>query len=119
MLSLKIKLFSSFNQLNLISFSLFLLCFFNYLNYISSAEMVGKLTPYIHRCIEYQSKYICKTAIIKTSSLQAIAVDKKNFACQTRLLAIEANLLMIMNKEGSIKETKNMLNEVNKKCNPI
>ena len=35
------------------------------------------------------------------------------------LIELEANLLMIMNKEGSIKETKNMLNEANKICNPI
>ncbi|WP_257473415.1 hypothetical protein [Prochlorococcus marinus] len=64
-----------------------------------------------HRDIES-----CNEALIKINNYQKYAAMNKKFSCQTRLLGLEANLIMIINSNFKINDTKDIIQAVKKYC---
>ena len=64
----------------------------------------------------YRDIRLCNKALIKINNYQINAAINKKFSCQTRLLGLEANLIMAMNSDFKRKEAKNILNSIKKYC---
>ena len=86
------------------------------------------LNPYIamelkdHAMVEmlvescYKDVKSCNKALLKINNFQKNAATNKKFSCQTRLLGLEAILIMAMNDHLKIKETQNIIQAVKKYC---
>ena len=66
------------------------------------------------RC--YEDKKFCKEALFKINDYQKNAAINKKFSCQTRLLGLEANLIMAMNSNFKRKEAKSIIDSIKKYC---
>ena len=64
----------------------------------------------------YQDTQACSKALLKIHNYQKNAAKNKKFSCQTRLLGLEANLIMAMNSDFKRKEAKNILDAIKKYC---
>ncbi len=58
----------------------------------------------------------CNEALFKISDYQKNASIKKKFSCQTRLLGLEANLIMAMNGNFKKKEVESISDAIKKYC---
>ena len=68
----------------------------------------------VNRCYK-DSKY-CNSALSKINNYQRISAINKKFSCQTRLLGLEANLIMAMNSNIKKKEGESIIEAVKKHC---
>ena len=66
------------------------------------------------RC--YKDIKSCKKALFKINEYQKNAAINKKFSCQTRLLGLEANLIMAMNSNFKRKEAKSIIDSIKKYC---
>ena len=66
------------------------------------------------RC--YKDITSCKEALFKINDYQKSAAINKKFSCQTRLLGLEANLIMAMNFNFKRKEAKSIIDSIKKYC---
>ena len=80
---------------------------FEYRDYL----VIDKLVKSCYKDIES-----CNSALIKIHSYQKKAAINKKFSCQTRLLGLEANLIMAMNSDFKRKESKSIINAIKKYC---
>jgi len=64
----------------------------------------------------YEDINSCEEVLSKINGFQKNAVKNKNFSCQTRLLGLEANVIMAMNSNLKIKESKSIIKAVRKYC---
>ena len=64
----------------------------------------------------YKNNESCNAALLKIHKYQKNAENNKNFPCQTRLLGLEANLIMAMNSNLKGKEVKSIIKAVKKYC---
>ena len=64
----------------------------------------------------YRDIKSCNKALLKINSYQKNAALNKKFSCQTRLLGLEANLIMATNSNFKRKEAKNIINSIKKYC---
>ena len=64
----------------------------------------------------YKNTDSCKSALFKIHKYQKNAVKNKKFSCQTRLLGLEANLIMVINSNLKKKEAKSIIQAVKKYC---
>ena len=68
----------------------------------------------VMRC--YKDIKSCKEALSKINDYQKSAAINKKFSCQTRLLGLEANLIMAMNSNFKSKEAKSIIDSIKKYC---
>ena len=68
----------------------------------------------VFRC--YQDLKSCKEALFEINNHQKNAAKNKKFACQTRLLGLEANLIMVSNSNFKKKEAKSIIDSIKKYC---
>ena len=66
------------------------------------------------RC--YKDVKSCKEALFKINEHQKKAAMNKKFSCQTRLLGLEANLIMATNFNFKRKEAKIIIDAIKKYC---
>ena len=66
------------------------------------------------RC--YKDIKYCKEALFKISDYQKNAAINKKFSCQTRLLGLEANLIMAMNSNFKRKEAISIIDSIKIFC---
>ena len=72
------------------------------------------INTYVKSC--YRDIKSCNEALNKINNYQINAAKNKKFSCQTRLLGLEANLIMAMNSDFKRKEAKNILDAIKKYC---
>ena len=80
---------------------------------IESKEFL-EIDTLVMRC--YKDIKSCKEALFKINDYQKSAAINKKFSCQTRLLGLEANLIMAMNSNFKRKEAKSIINSIKKYC---
>ena len=68
----------------------------------------------VMRC--YKDIKSCKEALFEINDYQKSAAINKKFSCQTRLLGLEANLIMAMNSNFKEKEAKSIIDAIRKYC---
>tara|TARA_B100000902_G_C26893754_1_gene708676 strand:- start:88 stop:336 length:249 start_codon:yes stop_codon:yes gene_type:complete len=64
----------------------------------------------------YKEIKSCDEALLKIHNYQKNAAINKKFSCQTRLLGLEANLIMAMNSNFKRKEGKKIIDAIKKYC---
>ena len=64
----------------------------------------------------YKDIESCNSALIKIHSYQENAAKNKKFSCQTRLLGLEANIIMAMNSNFKRMDAKSIIQTVKKYC---
>ena len=64
----------------------------------------------------YSDAKSCKNALSQIHEYQKNAATKKNFSCQTRLLGLEANIIMAMNSNLKRKDAKNIIQSMKEYC---
>tara|TARA_Y100001968_G_scaffold263778_1_gene252441 strand:- start:156 stop:428 length:273 start_codon:yes stop_codon:yes gene_type:complete len=64
----------------------------------------------------YRDTKSCKNALSKINKYQKNAAINNSFSCQTRLLGLEANLIMAKNSNFKRKDVKNILEAIKKYC---
>ena len=64
----------------------------------------------------YSDAKSCKNALSQIHEYQKNAATKKNFSCQTRLLGLEANIIMAMNSNLKRKDAKNIIESMKEYC---
>ena len=64
----------------------------------------------------YKDINFCNQALFKIHEYQKMAAKNKKFSCQTRLLGLEANLIMAVNPNFKKKEVKSIIDSINKYC---
>ena len=72
----------------------------------------------IHRLVNscHKNTESCNEALLKIHKYQKNAALNKKFSCQTRLLGLEANLIMAMNSNLKRKEAKSIIDSIKKYC---
>ena len=73
-----------------------------------------KIDILVLRC--YKDIKSCKEALLEINDYQKSAAINKKFSCQTRLLGLEANLIMAMNSNFKRKEAKSIIDSIKKYC---
>ena len=73
-----------------------------------------KIDMIVMRC--YKDIVSCKEALIKINDYQKKAAINKKFSCQTRLLGLEANLIMAMNSNFKRNEAISIIDSIKKFC---
>ena len=68
----------------------------------------------VFRC--YKDIKHCNQSLFKINYYQKNAAINKKFSCQTRLLGLEANLIMAMNSDFKRKEAKSIIDSIKKYC---
>ena len=68
----------------------------------------------VNRC--YKDIKFCKIALYKINDYQEKASMNKKYSCQTRLLGLEANLIMAMNSTFKRKDAKSIIKTLKKYC---
>ena len=64
----------------------------------------------------YKDVESCDSALFKINKYQKKAAVKKKYSCQTRLLGLEANLIMAMESNIKRKEAKSIIDALKKYC---
>ena len=64
----------------------------------------------------YKDNDSCNSALITIHNYQENAAINKKFSCQTRLLGLEAHLIMAMNSNIKKKEAKSIILALKKHC---
>jgi len=64
----------------------------------------------------YKHTESCLISLYKINQYQKNAAKNKKFSCQTRLLGLEANLIMAMNSNLKRKDYKNIIDDLEKFC---
>ena len=64
----------------------------------------------------YEDMQYCDKALFKIHNYQKNAAMNKKYSCQTRLLGLEANLIMAKNFNLKRKEAKSILHAIKKYC---
>ena len=64
----------------------------------------------------YKDIASCNEALFKINYYQKNASINKKFSCQTRLLGLEANLIMATNSNFKRKEAKSIIDAIRKHC---
>ena len=92
------------------------ICLFIPLNPLSALESKDHLeiNMLVLRC--YKDIKSCKEALFKINDYQKNAAINKKFSCQTRLLGLEANLIMATNSNFKRKEAKSIIDSIKNYC---
>ena len=64
----------------------------------------------------YRDIKSCNKALLTINNYQRNAAINKKFSCQTRLLGLEANLIMAMNSNLKRKDAKSIIKALKKYC---
>ena len=96
--------------------SIFFIFFFIPLNPLIAYE--DRDYRLIHMLVKscYKNTESCQAALLKINHYQKNAAIDKNFSCQTRLLGLEANLIMAMSSNLKRKEAKSIIKSMKKYC---
>ena len=64
----------------------------------------------------YKDAEFCDSALSAIHNYQENSAKNKNFSCQTRLLGLEANLIMAINSNLKRKDANSIIKAVKKYC---
>ena len=64
----------------------------------------------------FKNTISCEEVLYKINNYQRNAVINEKFSCQTRMLGLEANLIMAMNFDLKRKEIKRVIDAIKKYC---
>ncbi len=82
-----------------------------------SAEYFDQALAWSSECFNTRSTYTCRTAIRVVEDFQLLAASKDKHRCQSNLLALEANLIMVsLNLSQRRRMYLQVIENVKKEC---
>ena len=99
--------------------SLIISCFCNSFLYKTKASNSTLLQSLAYECFQYRQIQKCSIALNKVEEFQLLAGTNENYKCQTRLLGLEAKLIMAMMKMPKSKMHMENLEDIDKFCSDI
>ena len=110
-----IKKYNTHYLLKRISILIFCLSSLN-IFYIKGYTREKNLTILTKECLSYGKRNNCKDALIELESLQLKESSNRNYSCQTRLLGLQADLIIVMHSLGRRFSQVKTIEEVKKHC---
>lgn len=77
---------------------------------------LAQLTPLVRECFATQSLRACERALIEAEALQQQAADRDRYACQSMVLGLQADVVMIQLKAGRGSKAYETLAAVQQRC---
>ena len=72
------------------------------------------------QCIRSKKLKVCRLALVQTEIFQAYAASQSMYTCQTRLIGLQSDLIMIILNPSKTKTTAfGMIEDVKKACKYI
>ncbi len=96
--------------------AIFFLCILFTLNPLLANESKDHLLINFLVMTCYEEKTFCNKALSRIHDYQKNAAINKKFSCQTRLLGLEANLIMAINSNFKRKDAKSIIDAIEKYC---
>ena len=81
-----------------------------------SALEINELQALVEPCFDLYRLKECRGSLTKLEDLQMKAVARENYACQTRLLGLQTDLMLIMNNPKRKASPLGMIKEVKRFC---
>tara|TARA_Y100001968_G_scaffold267191_1_gene257031 strand:- start:699 stop:1013 length:315 start_codon:yes stop_codon:yes gene_type:complete len=77
---------------------------------------LNKLNLLLEPCLSPSRSEECMRSLMKLEDYQIKAASRENYACQTRLIGLQTDLILIMNKQKGKKAYLRMIKEVKHFC---
>tara|TARA_B100001250_G_C19692142_1_gene740806 strand:+ start:267 stop:626 length:360 start_codon:yes stop_codon:yes gene_type:complete len=95
---------------------LLFLGFYNTYFYISKANTINSLADLSYRCMRFKDMNSCKSALLQAEELQLKEGFKQNYTCQTRLLGLEADLIITIIESSDSNQSLKIIDDINEVC---
>ena len=82
----------------------------------AQAGSVTHLAPWVLDCFSTQRQQACDQALIKAEALQRDAADQDRYPCQSLLLGLQADVVMVQLQAGRGQKALATLEEVREGC---
>jgi hypothetical protein len=82
----------------------------------ASAASLRSVNPVALDCFRFERIASCQQALIRAEQLQRSASARDRYPCQTMLLGLQSDLLMVQLRAGRGKDAVNFLTAVNVQC---
>tara|TARA_Y100001968_G_C19138866_1_gene610407 strand:+ start:300 stop:575 length:276 start_codon:yes stop_codon:yes gene_type:complete len=86
------------------------------LSYCFSLGKERKILETVNDCIVFKSVDVCREALIQIEALQIDQSSIENYSCQTRLLGLQADIIMYMQQLRMIRFDEKNFAEVEQFC---
>ena len=80
------------------------------------ASSVGRLIPLVQDCFSTQRLSACEQALLQSEALQQRAADQDRYPCQSMVLGVQAEVVMVQLQAGRGKLAYETLNAVRQRC---
>jgi len=64
------------------------------------AGSLAMLDPWVRDCFATQSRQACEQALLQAEALQQRAADRDRYPCQSMVLGLQADVVMVLLREG-------------------
>tara|TARA_B100000700_G_C14812946_1_gene746057 strand:- start:290 stop:580 length:291 start_codon:yes stop_codon:yes gene_type:complete len=81
-----------------------------------SLENGTKTSSSVLACFGSKKIDICQEALIQLEALQLKEASRENYSCQTRILGLQADVIMAMQDSKSKRSYKTIFDEVDEYC---
>ena len=82
----------------------------------ASAATMRSVNPLALDCFQFERIASCQQALIRAEQLQRSASDRDQYPCQTMLLGLQSDLVMVQLRAGRGQEAVKYLTAVNIQC---
>ena len=82
----------------------------------ASAASLRSVNPLALDCFRFERIASCEQALIRSEQLQRSASASNRYPCQTMLLGLQSDLVMVQLRAGRGKDAVNFLTAVNVQC---
>ena len=82
----------------------------------ASAASLRSVNPVALDCFRFERIASCQQALRRAEQLQRSASARDRYPCQTMLLGLQSDLVMVQLREGRGKDAVNFLTAVNIQC---
>ena len=82
----------------------------------ASAASLRSVNPVALDCFRFERIASCQQALIRAEQLQRSASARDRYPCQTMLLGLQSDLVMVQLRAGRGKDAVNFLTAVNAQC---
>ena len=90
--------------------------FYMNLSYCFSLGKERKILETVNNCIVFKSVDVCREALVQIEALQMDQASIENYSCQTRLLGLQADIIMSMQQLTKISFDEKNLEEIEEFC---
>lgn len=80
------------------------------------AGSLARLEPWLRDCFATQSLQACEQALLQAEALQQRAADQDRYPCQTMVLGLQADVVMVQLRQGRGVQAPAAMAPVRQRC---